>query len=67
MRTATNAIAKVVGYSVEPFEYKDGFAIMGIKLFVPFNSVVGFKTFNPEAVVEMVHDLFENFEHGEDY
>mgnify|MGYP003589738194 CR=1 FL=1 len=56
---STSTIAKVIGYSVDPFEYKDGFAIMNVRLFVPFKH---HKSFTPEAVVECIHNLFEDAE-----
>lgn len=53
----TSTIAKVIGYSVDPFEYKDGFAILNVRLFVPFNSVKGC---SPETIVEIIENTFED-------
>ena len=42
MTIINEPLAKVTGYSVEPFEYEDGFAVMNIRVFVPFSSPQGF-------------------------
>ena len=56
MTIINEPLAKVTGYSVEPFEYKDGFAVMNIRVIVPFSSPQGF---DPAAVVKEIRDMFE--------